>query len=125
MAKIGPGPELEAALPLVEDVRAHDVGGQQVGRALHARELAVDAARQRAGQRRLADARVVLDEDVALGEQRHDHVVEDLVADLDGPPDVLLDPPREGARGLHLGGGDGLGKGLDRLHVRLSDIRGG
>ena len=35
-----PGPELEALVALVEDVRADDVGGQQVGGALHARELA-------------------------------------------------------------------------------------
>ena len=66
------GAELEALLALVVDVGADDVGRQQVGRALHARELAVDRARERAGQRGLADARVVLDEDVALGEQRDD-----------------------------------------------------
>ena len=63
-------PELEARLTLVVDLGADDVGRQEVGRALHARELAVDRPRQRAGQRRLADARVVLDEDVALGEHR-------------------------------------------------------
>ena len=39
-----PGPELEALLALVVDVDADDVGRQQVGRALHARELAVDRA---------------------------------------------------------------------------------
>ena len=74
LAKIGPGPELEARLALVVDVGADDVGGQQVGGALHARELAVDRARQRARERGLADARVVLDEDVALGEQGDDDV---------------------------------------------------
>ena len=46
---------------------------------------------ERAGQRGLADARVVLDEDVALGEQRDDDVLEHLVADLDRAADVLLD----------------------------------
>src|SRR3954462_10237070 len=50
---------------------------RQVGRALDAGELAVDAARERPGEGRLADARVVLDEDVALREQRDDHLVED------------------------------------------------
>ena len=66
-----PGPELETLLALVVDVGADDVGGQQVRRALHARELAVDRAGQRPGERRLADARIVLDQHVALGEQRH------------------------------------------------------
>jgi hypothetical protein len=70
LAKIGPGAELEAVLALVVDVRADDVGGQQVGGALDARELEVHRARERAGERRLADAGQVLDEDVALGEER-------------------------------------------------------
>ena len=73
-ANTGPGPELEPALALVEDVGAHHVGRQQVGGALHARVLGVDRARQRPRQRRLADPRVVLDQHVALGEQRHEHV---------------------------------------------------
>ena len=97
------GAELEARLALVVDVGADDVGRQQVGRALHARELAVDRARERARQRGLADARVVLDEDVALGEQRDDHVLEDLVADLDGAADVVRDAARDGDRGVDLG----------------------
>ena len=46
---------------------------------------------ERAGERGLADARIVLDEDVALGEQRDDDVLEHLVADLDRAADVLLD----------------------------------
>jgi hypothetical protein len=57
-----PGPELEALLALVVDAGAHDVGRQQVRRALHAREVALDRARQRAGQGGLAHARVVLDQ---------------------------------------------------------------
>ena len=102
LAKIGPGPELEAALALVVDVGADDVGGQQVGRALHARELAVERARERARERGLADARVVLDEHVALGQQRDEDVVEHLVADLHGAADVVADPPRDRRRGLDL-----------------------
>ena len=49
LANTGPGPELEAALALVEDVGAHDVGGQQVGGALHARVLGLDRARRARG----------------------------------------------------------------------------
>jgi hypothetical protein len=75
--------ELEALLALVEHVDADDVGREQVGRALHAGELGLERARERAGQGRLADARVVLDEDVALGEERDDEVVHDVRAHLD------------------------------------------
>ena len=84
-----PGTELEAVLALVEDVRPDHVGGQQVGGALHARVLGVDRARERAGQRRLADPRVVLDQDVALGQQRDEHVAEHLLGGLDRPRDVV------------------------------------
>ena len=87
LAKIGPGPELEARLALVEDVRPDDVGGQQVGGALHARELQVHRARQRAGERRLADARQVLDQDVALGDEADEDVVEQVLAHLDRAAD--------------------------------------
>ena len=104
------GTELEARLALVVDLGADDVGGQQVGRALHARELAVDRARQRARERGLADAGVVLDEDVALGEQRDGDVLEHVGANLDRPLDVSRDavarrpprcrsPPARGAQG--------------------------
>ena len=75
-ANTGPGPELEAVLALVVDVRADHVGRQQVGGALHARVLRVDRPGERPSQRGLADARVVLDQDVALGEQRDEHVAD-------------------------------------------------
>ena len=97
-----PRVELEAALALVEDVGADDVGRQQVGRALDARVLGVDRARERARERRLADARVVLDQHVALGEQRDENVADDTVADLDRPLDVC---PQALA---HLGYGGGI-----------------
>ena len=103
-----PWAELEAGLALVVDLGAHDVGGQQVGRALHARELAVDRARERPCQRRLADTRIVLDEDVAFGEHRDHHALEHLVAHLDRAADVVGDAARDGRRGLDLGGGQAL-----------------
>ena len=104
--------ELEARLALVVDLRADDVGGQQVGRALHARELAVDRARERARQSGLADAGIVLDEDVALGEHRHRELLEHLVAHLDGAPYVLRDPARDGYRSVDLSLREPLGGGL-------------
>ena len=54
---------------------------------------------------------IVLDEDVALGEQRHDDVAQHVVAHLHGAADVLLDPPREADRGLDLLGATESGRG--------------
>ena len=65
-AKTGPGTEIELGRLLVEDRGAGDVGGQQVGRALHALERAVDTAGQRAGEHGLRHARHVLQQDVSL-----------------------------------------------------------
>ena len=87
-----PGVELEARLALVEDVGADDVGRQQVGGALDARVLGVDRARERPRERRLADARVVLDQHVALGEQGDEQVADDGVVDLHRQLDVVPQP---------------------------------
>ena len=78
-----PRMELEAGLALVEDVGADDVGWEQVGRALHAGVIGVEGAGQRAGEGRLADSRVILDEHVPLGEQGYEQVTDDAVIDLD------------------------------------------
>ena len=111
------GPELEARLALVVDLRADDVRGQQVGGALHARELAVDRARERARQGGLADARVVLDEDVPLAQHRHGQVLEDFVADLDRLADVVRDAAGNGYRGVDLRLRQALGDGfLEGFH---------
>jgi hypothetical protein len=98
-------PELEAALALVEDVRADDVGGQQVGGGLDAGVLGVHRAGERASQRGLADSGVVLDEDVPLGHQRDDHLAEHARGDLDGLADVGSDAFAEcgNAGGVELG----------------------
>ena len=109
----GARPELEAVLPLVEDVGAHHVGREQVGRALDARVLGVDRARQGACQRRLPDPRVVLDQHVPLGEQRDQHVADRGVGRLDGPGEVGA----QSSPKLLNGGGIELGKrGHGGLH---------
>src|SRR5213079_2953579 len=98
---------------------ADQVGGQQVGGALDAREGDVERARQRPGERRLAHAGQVLDEHVALGDQRDEDVGEDLVLDLDGAPHVLGDAP-DGVGGVvELGGRDVLGD----AHRRATSAR--
>ena len=68
-AKTGPGRKRKPPFLLVVDVHAGDVRRQQVGRELEAREPEVERARERLREHRLADARHVLDEHVALGEQ--------------------------------------------------------
>ena len=84
----GPGMELESRLALVEDVGADHVRGQQVDRALDARIFGGQGAGQRPRERRLADPGIVLDQHVALGQQRDQDVPYDLVAHLDRPLDV-------------------------------------
>jgi hypothetical protein len=73
---------------------------------------AVDRARERAGERRLAHAGVVLDEDVPLGEQRDGDVLEHLILDLDGAADVLRDAPGDRDGRVDLGLREPLRDGL-------------
>ena len=68
----------------VEDRRAGDVRGHQVGRELNAAELAAQHAAQRAHEQRLAQARHAFDQHVAAGEQGHQRAQHQLVlADVD------------------------------------------
>ena len=108
MAKIGPGRNSKRAGLLVEDAHAGDVAGQQVGGELDAREAAVDRAGQRLGEERLADARVVLDDDVAAGQQRDDAGLDDLVLAEDDRRDV---------------GGDAVRPVRDLLQLALAEGR--
>ncbi len=65
----GTGLELEVAVLLVEDVHPGDVRGEHVGRELDPPERAVDRARDRFREHRLADARHILDEQVSLRDE--------------------------------------------------------
>ncbi len=64
-----PGAELELLVAAVEDGDAEDVGRQQVAGELHALPGKAQHLRQRMGQRGLAHARHVLDQQVAAREQ--------------------------------------------------------
>ncbi len=80
--------ELELLVCLVEDGHAGDVAGQQVGRELDAPPLRVHAGRDGAGERGLAGARHVLDQQVPLGEQADQSQLDGLVLAADDAFDV-------------------------------------
>src|SRR3954452_15440763 len=103
------GAELKAGLALVEDVRADDVGRQQVGGALDARELQLHRARERPRERRLADAGQVLEQDVTLRGDANERLVEQLLANLDSAGQRVGDPAREADGGLDLSFDDAVG----------------
>ncbi len=78
------GPKAKLLRLHVEDRRAGDVRGHQVGGELDAAELAAQHAAQRAHEERLAQARHALDQHVPAGEQRHQRAQHQLVlADVD------------------------------------------
>lgn len=64
------GMELEAARLRIVDRHAQDIAGQQIGGELHALEVQSQRGRQRMGQRGLAQAGQVLDQQMAIGQQR-------------------------------------------------------
>jgi hypothetical protein len=70
------GLEAEVAADGVIDGRAQDIRGQQVGRELDALEFGVEALGQGLGQRGLAHARNILDQDRSPRQQRHDHHID-------------------------------------------------
>src|SRR5581483_10727348 len=72
------GDELELLLVLIEDRDADDVRRQQITRALNALELKRERAGDRMGQRRLPHAGHILEQDVALRQQRRDRELHDL-----------------------------------------------
>ena len=68
-----PGPELKARLALVVDVRAGDVGRQEVRRELQTAELEPERLCERTRRERLSEPRHVLQEHVASREDAREH----------------------------------------------------
>ena len=66
---MGPSLEVNSPLLLVVDDRADEVGREQVGRELDARELGVDRVAERAHRERLGEAGDALEQDVPAREQ--------------------------------------------------------
>ena len=78
-AKSGPAAEGELADALVVDVGAGEVGRQQVGRELRPREVEAERLGEGARGQRLAEPREVLDQHVALGQDRGQHEAQRLL----------------------------------------------
>src|SRR5262249_55753809 len=79
---------------LIEDRGARDVGGHQVRRELDARERHVEGLREAARDQRLREPRIVLDQDVAVGEEAEQHELERLPLADDGALDLGEDAVR-------------------------------
>jgi hypothetical protein len=107
-AKIGPGRNEELRGVRVEDERARHVGRQHVGRELDAAErrrsrrrpVVDDRVAERLRERRLARARVVLEQHVAVREQRDEQHLDDVVAPAHRAREPLVEAlvHAEGAR---------------------------
>src|SRR5208283_6116446 len=68
--------EREPPLLGVEDLSARDVVRKEVGRELHALELEPERARERLREERLAKTGKVLDQEVAVRDQRGQHLLD-------------------------------------------------
>ena len=89
LAKMGPWRRTNSPRALVVDADAEDVARQEVARELHAPQLAADGLGERARERRLADARDVLDEQVAARQERDERELDGVVLALERALDGL------------------------------------
>ena len=86
-----PGMKAERLRALVVDRDAEHVGRQQVARELDARVVEAEGHRERLGERRLADAGNVLDQQMAAREQAGKRNLERLLLADDDAPQLLQD----------------------------------
>jgi len=84
--------ELLAAVALLENVTARDIGRQQVGRELDAAEVERQEARQGLDELGLAKARQALQQDVSPREQGRDDLVDRLFLAEDDAAQLGDDP---------------------------------
>ncbi len=83
-AKIGPRRKTNSPSRWSKTLTPEDVARQEIARELNATQLAPHGLGESAGQRRLADAGHVLDEDVPAGEQRDERQLDRLWLSLEG-----------------------------------------
>ncbi len=98
----GPGPELKLTSVLVVNGNAGDVAGQQIGRELDTFELAPQRGGQALGQHGLAHAWDVLNQDVALGDERRQGLLNYGSLSNNDPGYVVDYGPRRGGGGICL-----------------------
>ena len=93
-AKIGPftNRRRRAALLLVEDLGAGDVGRHQVRRELDPLEVEVEDVGERLDEQRLGQPGHAGDQAVAAGEERDEHLLDDLVLADDDLAELGEDP---------------------------------
>ena len=95
------GTESEGAVLGIDDGKAEDVGGQEIGRELDAPEMETQDAGESEGEGGLADAGKVLEEEVTPGEHaRHGELDDALLAEHDAV-DGFHDVPKPLLRFFH------------------------
>ena len=113
----GPVVDAEVAALLVDDLRADDVGRQHVDGELDALEVEVDRLGDGVDEQRLGEAGHALQQQVAAGEQRDHHALDDDILADDDLGDALADAGDELLGGLRFGAGGGAadGDGVEAL----------
>ncbi len=91
----------EAAVLRVVNHRAHDVGGQHVRRELKTLEVEVDGAGQRFERERLGQAGHAFEQDVAVGDERNEQAVDQMLLADNHAPHLLLQRAHPGRSLLH------------------------
>ncbi len=121
-AKTGPLTNLQApaALILVQDLGAGDVRRHEVRGELDALEVQVQDVGERLDEERLRQPRHAGDQAVAAGEQRDEHLLDDLVL-----PDDDLAELGENARAAFGNSLGRLGRQVGTVHMISSDRRTG
>jgi len=105
----------ELALGHVVDDGAYEVGRQEVGRELDARELGVDGVTQRADRQRLGQAGYTFEQHVAARQQADEDALDHVLLTDDDLADLVHEAVGEGALLGHE-----LVQGADVVHAGLS-----
>ena len=88
-ANIGPGRNVNVCVRWSSSVAPVMSDGQQVGGELDAPERQARGCRERARHQGLGDAGQVVEQDVAVGEEAHQHELEDVALADDRPLDLV------------------------------------
>ena len=93
-AKIGPFRKRSASVPalIVQNLGAGDVGRHQVGRELNALEAEIEDLGERLDEQRLRQPGHAGQQAVAAGEERDQHLLDDLVLTDDDLAELVKNP---------------------------------